>query len=151
MELESEYKKPGMQVNRLTKHKLVMQLANRTYTDVEPLQEYKDDLNAVLSPVSAISKLQISYLKKILKYHGLYYDGIKAELVLRVMLLKSKQSYLIFRKELVMITEAVYMAEDLIFAQKRMQLDLQMCIGNDPILDIIQMMLLCRMEVTPAP
>ena len=43
-------------------------------------------------------------------------------------MLKSKQSYLIFKKELVMITEAVYMARgymanDLIFAQKRMKLD----------------------------
>ena len=36
MELESEYKKTGMQVDRLKKHKLVMQLDNSTDTDVEP-------------------------------------------------------------------------------------------------------------------
>ena len=45
---------------------------------------------------------------RMVKYHGVYYDGTKAELVLRVMLLKSKQSYLIFKKKQIMITEAVY-------------------------------------------
>ena len=49
--------------------------------------------------------------------------GTKAELVLRVMLLKNKQLYLIFGKERVMITEAVYMAKDLIFAQKSTSLN----------------------------
>ena len=60
---------------------------------------------------------------RMVKYHGVYYDGSKAELVLQPMLLTSKKLYLIFKKELVMITEAVYMAKDLIFAQK-MKLDL---------------------------
>ena len=125
-ELEAECKKAGMQVDRLTKHKLVKQLANHEDTgveDVEPLPEYKGDLSAVPSTMSALSKLQMSYLKKILKCHGVHYDGTKAELVLWVMLLKSKRSYLLFERERVMITEAVYMAKDLIFAQKRMKLD----------------------------
>ena len=96
MELESEYKKPGMQVDRLKKHKLVMQLANRKDTDEELSPEYTGDLNAVPSTMSAISRLQISYLKKILIYHGVHYNGTKAELVLQAMLLTSKNLYLIF-------------------------------------------------------
>ena len=49
--------------------------------------------------------------------------GTKAELVLQVTLLKSKQLYLIFEKERVMITQAVYTAKDLIIAQKSMSLN----------------------------
>ena len=82
-------------------------------------------MSALPSTVSALMKLPVSFLKKILKHHSVDYSGVKQELTMRVLLLKNRRSYLIFEKERVLLMDLIYLAKDVIIGQKKMHLDVK--------------------------
>ena len=83
---------------------------------------YSGNLKEVPTTQRALSRLSVAKLHAVLHWHNIYFFGNKAQLILRVQLLRAGRTATMFRKEEAEIRETVDIINELILEERRMVL-----------------------------
>ena len=106
------------------KHELVERIAlNQGEKPPNQVELYTGQ--AIPKTIDKLGKLQLSYLKSILRWYGLPSRGTKSSIILNVSLIANNRRNLCFMRERKMLLDLVVMAKSLVIEEKKQRLLLE--------------------------